>query len=52
MEQLTEDLGKAIQRVLEERATQNIVLSISSRKKGIIDRDWEVDINMAIESDL
>lgn len=47
-----DDLAKAIQRVLKGRATQNIVLSISAPKKGSIDKDWKVDVNVDIESDL
>ena len=46
------DLAKSIQRALNGRTLQNIVLGISSPKKGNIDRDWRVDVNVAIESDL
>lgn len=47
-----DDLAKSIQRVLKGKTTQNIVLAISSSKKGCIDRDWKVDVNVEIESDL
>lgn len=47
-----DDLAKAIQRALKGRTTQNIVLSISAPKKGSIDKDWKVDVNVEIESDL
>jgi predicted transcriptional regulator of viral defense system len=46
------DLAKSIQRILKEKTTQNIVLSISSPKKGKIDRDWKVDVNVEIVNDL
>jgi len=46
------DLAKSIQRILKEKTTQNIVLSISSPKKGNIDRDWKVDVNVEIVNDL
>jgi len=47
-----EDLAKSIRRVLKGKNMQNIVLAISSPKKGNIDRDWKVDVNVEIESDL
>lgn len=47
-----DDLAKAIKRALKGRATQNIVLSISALKKGCIDKDWKVDVNVEIVSDL
>jgi predicted transcriptional regulator of viral defense system len=47
-----DDLAKAIKRALKGRATQNIVLSISALKKGCIDKDWKVDVNVEIASDL
>lgn len=47
-----DDLAKSIQRVLKRRKTQNILLAISSPKKGNIDRNWKVDVNVEIASDL
>lgn len=47
-----DDLAKSIQRVLQKKTTQNIVLSISSPKTGYIDREWKVDVNIKIENDL
>lgn len=47
-----QNFAKSIQRVLKERTTQNILLSISSPKRGNIDRDWKVDVNVEIESDI
>lgn len=44
-----QDLAKSIKRILAKRKTQNILLSISSTKKGNIDRDWKVDVNIEIE---
>lgn len=46
------DLAKSIQRALKGKTTQNIILAISSPKKGNMDRDWKVDVNVEIESDL
>lgn len=46
-----DDLAKSIQRVLKGKTTQKIVLAISSPKKGNIDKDWKVDVNVEIESD-
>ena len=47
-----DDLAKSIKRALNRRTLQNIVLGISSPKKGNIDRDWKVDVNVDIKSDL
>ncbi|MFT3739581.1 MAG: type IV toxin-antitoxin system AbiEi family antitoxin [Breznakibacter sp.] len=47
-----QDLAKSIERVLKGKTTQNILLSISSPKKGNVDKDWKVDVNVKIESDL
>jgi predicted transcriptional regulator of viral defense system len=47
-----QDLANAIRRTLKGEKTQNILLSISTPKKGYIDKDWKVDINIEIEFDL
>jgi predicted transcriptional regulator of viral defense system len=47
-----QDLANAIRRTLKTKNTQNILLSISSPKKGNIDKDWKVDVNVIIENDL
>jgi predicted transcriptional regulator of viral defense system len=47
-----QDLANAIRRTLKGKKTQNILLSISSPKKGNIDKDWKVDVNTIIETDL
>ena len=47
-----QDLAASIQRVLRSKATQNILLSIASPKQRNIDKDWKVDVNVIIESDL
>ena len=47
-----QDLANSIQRVVKNRATQNILLSISSPKKKNINRDWKVDVNLQINNEL
>lgn len=47
-----DDLAKSLRRALNKRLAQNIVLAISSPKKGNFDRDWKVDVNVEVESDL
>jgi len=47
-----QDLSASISRALKGKTTQNILLSIASSKKGNIDRDWKVDVNVLIENDL
>lgn len=48
----SQDLAKSIRRALKGKQKQNILLSIASPHMGNIDRDWKVDVNVVIESDL
>jgi predicted transcriptional regulator of viral defense system len=41
-----------MQRALNGKATQNILLSVASPKQGNIDKDWKVDVNVILENDL
>ena len=47
-----QDLAMSIRRALKGKAIQNILLSIASPKQGNIDKEWKVDVNILIESDL
>jgi predicted transcriptional regulator of viral defense system len=46
------DLVMPMQRALRGKATQNILLSVASPKRGNIDKDWKVDVNVIVENDL
>ncbi len=47
-----QNLAASIQKVLENKTIQNVLLSIASPKQGNIDRNWKVDVNIIIENDL
>jgi predicted transcriptional regulator of viral defense system len=47
-----QDLAGAVRRALKGKSLQNVLLSVSSPQKKAIDKNWKVDINIVIESDL